>query len=125
MLTRKAFLAQLGSGGWALVLGGCGGGGSDAPAAAPPAPAPAPAPGSLSSCAATQITDNHGHTLVIPVADLTSTVAMTYSIAGSAGHGHQVTFSPAQLAALRAGGTVTVSSTNVLGHTHDVSGACT
>ena len=126
MLTRKAFLAQLGTGGWAVVLAGCGGGGGSYDAsAAPPPPAPAPAPGTLSSCSATQITDNHGHTLVIPVADLTSTVAKTYSIDGTAGHSHQVTFSPAQLASLRTGGAVTVTSSIALAHSHDVTGACT
>ena len=72
-----------------------------------------------------QITGNHGHVLNVPVADLTSTVAVTSAIRGSADHSHDVTLSPAQLAALRAGGTVTVSSTSTLGHSHDVSEACT
>jgi hypothetical protein len=126
MLTRKMFLAQLANGGWAVVLAGCGGGGSDYNAAPPPAPSPTPAPpGGVSSCSAVQITGNHGHALSIPVADLMSTVAMSYNIQGSADHNHQVTFSPAQLASLQTGASVTVSSTTTLSHSHDLSETCT
>ena len=120
MLTRKLFLAQLASGGWAAVLAGCGGG-SDAA----PAPSPAPSPGGVGSCSAVLITANHGHALSIPVADLTSAVAMSYNIQGSADHNHQVTFSPAQLASLRGGASVTVTSTTTLSHSHDLSETCT
>ena len=50
---------------------------------------------------------------------------MTYSIQGTADHSHNVTFSPAQLASLRSGATVTVTSSATLAHTHDVSEGCT
>lgn len=119
MVTRKAFLVQMVGGGWLLALGGCGGGGDGY--AANPAPA-APA---ARACGATGITDNHGHALQIPVADLNSATAMTYNIQGTAGHGHDVTLTAAQLAQLKAGQSVTVTSTMTFSHAHDVSGACT
>ena len=118
MVTRTQFLAQLASGGWAFALGGCGGGGGDYNAPSPPPPAPAV------TCNATLITGNHGHSLSIPIADLNSSVAMSYGIQGTADHSHQVSFSAAQLAQLRAGQTVTVTTSASAGHTHDLSEAC-
>ena len=121
MVTRTEFLAQLTSAGWILFLAGCGGGGDyAAPAPAPPPPGPGPAV----TCSATQISNNHGHSLSIPAADLDSAVAMSYNIQGAGDHSHQVTFSAAQLAQLKAGQTVTVASTTTAAHSHDVSGAC-
>lgn len=119
MVTRTEFLAQLAGGGWVLLMAGCGGGGSDSNAGVQ-APAPAPAAG----CSATLVTNNHGHTLSIPAADLNSTVAMSYSIQGTADHPHQITFSAAQLAQLKAGQAVTVTSSAAQGHTHDVTETC-
>jgi hypothetical protein len=116
MVTRKSFLVQLGSGTCLLVLGGCGGGGSSYSASNSPAAG--------GGCSASTITDNHGHALAIPAADLNSTVAMTYSIQGSADHSHDVTFSAAQLAQLKAGQMVTVGTTTTLAHAHTVTEAC-
>jgi len=116
-ITRKMFLVQLAGGAWALGGAGCGGGG-DAPAPAPPPP---PQGG---GCVAT-IAGNHGHVLAIPAADLNSAVAMTYDIAGSADHTHSVTFSAAQLAQLKAGSTVSVTTTTTLSHNHAISEQCT
>jgi hypothetical protein len=113
MLTRKAFLVQLAGGGWALS--GCGGGDSGG--------APAPAPSPQNTCSSTNITANHGHVLVIPRADLDSTTSRTYDIQGSSAHSHSVTFSATQLAQLKTGQPVTVTS-SLNGHTHDVSGPC-
>ena len=64
------------------------------------------------------IADNHGHRLVIPVEDLDSTSPKTYSIIGSADHDHQVTFTADDLADLKAGVSVNVTS-NDGGTTHD------
>jgi hypothetical protein len=121
MLTRKTFLVQMASGTWMLALGGCGGGGGDGDTSAPTGnPPPAG-----SGCSATAVSGNHGHTLAIPTADLSSAVAMTYNIQGAADHNHQVTFSAAQLAQLKAGQAVTVTSTVVFSHSHDVTETCT
>lgn len=118
MLTRKTFLMQLAGGTWMLALGGCGGGGSDYGGNTTPPPAGA-------GCSATAISGNHGHTLAIPTADLNSAVAMTYNIQGAADHNHQVTFSAAQLAQLKAGQAVMVTSTVAFSHSHDVTESCT
>jgi hypothetical protein len=43
------------------------------------------------------------HSLFLPASDLDSPVAKTYDIGGQARHNHTVTFTPAQLQALKAG----------------------
>lgn len=116
-ISRKAFLIQAASGGWLLATAGCGGGGGDS--GNPPAPAP---PAGI-ACAAT-ISDNHGHVLTIAAADLDSTSDKTYDIQGTAGHTHSVTFSAAQLAQLKAGTTVTVTTTMTLNHDHRIGEHC-
>ena len=121
VITRKTFLVQLGGGTWALALGGCGGGGGGYTAAAAPPPAPAPV---VTGCSATTISANHGHALAIPVADLLSAVAITYNLQGTAVHTHEVTFTPAQLAQLRAGTAVTVTTSITLAHSHDLTETC-
>ncbi len=118
-ISRKMFLVQLVGSGWVLGGAGCGGGGGyDAPS---PAPAPPPAGG---GCAAT-IAGNHGHTLAISAADLNSAVDITYDIHGSADHTHSVTFTAAQLAQLKAGNTVVVTSSTTFAHDHSISDRCT
>jgi hypothetical protein len=116
-VTRKVFLLQLAAGGW--VLAGCGGGGGygGGDNGTPPAP---PAGG---GCGAT-ISDNHGHALAIAAADLDSTSDKTYDIRGAADHTHSVTFSAAQLAQLKAGNTVTVTSSPAFGHDHRIEERC-
>lgn len=73
--------------------------------------------------AGTEIAGNHGHELVIPAADLDSTTDKTYSIMGTAGHDHMVTFTVAQLGMLKAKTPVTVTSTSSV-HTHAVTASC-
>jgi hypothetical protein len=74
---------------------------------------------------ASAITANHGHALMVPVADFTSPqIDHTYSIQGSAGHDHTITLTGAQLADVLAGNTVTVTSTETLAHTHGVTVIC-
>ena len=92
------------------------------PAATPPAATPPPPP-AVTSCGA-QFDFNHGHVLVIQKADLDSPTAMSYDITGNADHGHSVTFSPAQLASLKAGASVTVTSTTSFFHQHVLTVSC-
>ena len=113
-ISRKTFLIQVAGGGWLLATAGCGGGGGDANPPAPPAG---------SGCGAT-ISDNHGHVLAIATADLDSTADKSYDIQGSAGHTHGVTFTAAQLAQLKAGTTVSVTSSMAEGHDHRISEHC-
>lgn len=118
-ITRKQFLGQLAGGTVVVLLEGCGGGGDDygmAPAPSPPPPA--------ASCAAAGITANHGHALSFQKTDLDSMTDKTYSIAGSAGHVHTITLTTTQLAQLKAGSMVTVTSTVTDAHSHDVTVSC-
>lgn len=122
MVNRKTFMLQLVSGSWVLCTSGCGGGGGGDYGGGGGGTTTTPA---ATGCSATTISGNHGHTLSIPLADLSSTVAMTYSIQGTSDHAHQVTFSATQLAQLKAGTPVTVTSTTVNSHSHDVTESCT
>ncbi len=124
-ITRKAFIGAAAGSTLVLLLQACGGGDDDNPAA--PAPAPTPGPGPApAQCGSTgaAIAGNHGHALTIPAADLDSATNMTYSILGTANHPHSVTFTPAQLQALKAGQGVTVQSTTNSLHDHAVTATC-
>jgi hypothetical protein len=111
-VSRKRFLGALGSGTVLLWLQACGGGGDD--------------DNDITSCGASgaSIAGNHGHTLTIDEADLTSATAKTYSIMGTATHDHTVTFTPSQLAQLQSGQSVTVESSTGASHTHTVTAHC-
>jgi hypothetical protein len=118
-LTRKAFCQSLASGTVTLWLQGCGGGGYGGGGST--------AAGSSCGAAGSDITANHGHSLTILKADLDSTVDRTYTLTpGTGGHTHDVTFTPAQLAQMKAGGSVTMTSTLADGgiyggvHSHSV-----
>jgi hypothetical protein len=78
----------------------------------------------LVTCQAPVISANHGHTLSVPSADITAGVEKTYSIKGQSSHDHLLTITAAQFAALGAGGSITVTSSNVGGHTHSVRVTC-
>jgi hypothetical protein len=116
-ISRKRFIETMASGSAVLLFTSCGGGGSTG------TPAPAPAPNGT-SCSPAAISENHGHVLVIAKSDLNSTSTMTYDIHGTADHTHSVTFSAAQLAQLKAGMTVAVSSSVTLSHDHTVTVTC-
>ena len=71
------------------------------------------------------ITQNHGHKITIPIEDLDSTTAKTYSIFGTSDHDHQVTFEPSELADLKAGVSVKKTSTDGgTSHDHEVTVLC-
>jgi hypothetical protein len=78
----------------------------------------------VSSCRPPAIAENHGHALVVPVADVNAGVAKTYSIRGTSGHDHAVAISAAQFRALGTGASITVRSTTVAGHSHAVTVTC-
>ncbi|MFI4928661.1 MAG: hypothetical protein ACHP83_00350 [Burkholderiales bacterium] len=120
-ITRKRLLESTAAGTVVLLVQACGGGGTSGYGN------PMPASGCGSSGA--EISSNHGHVLTVPTADLSSTAAKTYSIMGAATHDHTVTLSPAQLAQLKAGQSVTVTSTvtnapSFGSHSHDVTINC-
>jgi hypothetical protein len=91
------------------------------PAPTPPPPPPPPPP---AVCGATAISANHGHALIIPTADLDSTVSITYNIAGTADHNHTIVLTPAQLAQIKARMAVAVVSSVNVAHFHDVTVNC-
>jgi hypothetical protein len=134
-ITRKRFLRCAAGGTVTVLIQACGGGGSDAFLAlfggstnggnTNDNPEPVSACGSSGSA----ITGNHGHLLTVPAADLTSTIALTYSIMGSATHDHSLTLSPDDLAQLNSGGSVTVVSSvtdapTFGSHSHGVTVTC-
>lgn len=114
-VTRKRSLGVALGSGAGLWLAGCGGGGYSGGNGGTPS----------SSCGAT-IATNHGHALTITVADLESTVDKVYDMAGAADHAHSVTITRAQLAALKAGTSVSITSSAAAsdGHTHTISASC-
>lgn len=118
-ISRKRFVEAMASGSAVLLFTSCGGG-SDYNGGTP---APAPAPGGT-SCSPAVISDNHNHALVIAKSDLNSTTAMTYDIHGTADHTHSVTFSATQLAQLKSGLTVSMSSSVTLSHDHTITVTC-
>jgi hypothetical protein len=84
--------------------------------------------GSAVSCANngahdTNITLNHGHSLMVPAADFSAVGDKVYDIMGGSLHSHSITLTAAQRATILGGGSVTVTST-LTGHTHDVTVAC-
>ena len=131
-MTRKRFLGSVTGGTVVLLFQACGGGGDGSGSVATGGTGggygnPTPSTGCGSS--GTQISGNHGHTLTVPTVDLDSTTAKVYSIMGTAMHDHMVTLTPAQLAQLKAGGSVTVTSTvtnapAIGSHSHDVTVSC-
>lgn len=70
------------------------------------------------------ITDNHGHSLVVPPADVLAGTTKAYNIQGTSTHPHTITIQAAQFAILAQNGSFTVTSTNEDGHTHDVTVTC-
>ncbi len=67
---------------------------------------------------------NHGHVLLVLRTDLNSTTAVSYDITGTSNHSHTVTLSVDQLATLKTGAAVTVSSTVAFGHQHVITVSC-
>ena len=117
-ISRKKFLGAT-AGSTVLLLFGCGGGGSDDGGGNNGG-------GNAQSCGAnaTAIVGNHGHVLTIATADLDSATSKTYDITGTASHPHSVTFTPAQLQSLKAGQSVTVTSSTDASHDHTVTASC-
>jgi hypothetical protein len=70
------------------------------------------------------ISQNHGHKVTIPVADLSSTSPKTYSIKGTSPHNHDITLEAQDFADLKAGLSIMKSSTDADTHNHTVSILC-
>jgi hypothetical protein len=70
------------------------------------------------------ISANHGHVLTVSQADVAAGTLKMYSIQGTATHDHTVTVSPGSFSMLKAGQTVSLTSTSGGGHTHGVTIVC-
>jgi len=100
-----------GTSGTAGTTGAGGGGGTGAAACADPLPE-------------TQSASDHTHTLTIAASTLSSTTAQTFDTGVAAGHMHMVTLEPVALITLRNGGTVMITSTTAVGHSHVFTISC-
>jgi hypothetical protein len=69
------------------------------------------------------ISNNHGHSLVVPFTHVAYGSERTYSIQGTSSHRHFITVTPAMFAQLRANQPITVESGGV-SHTHMVTISC-
>lgn len=101
-----------------------GGGGSDTGGGGTDTGGGATDTGSGQACHDSNITNNHGHSLTVPRADVTAAAEKTYSIKGTAGHDHKITLSATDFGTLGNNKTVTKTSTSGGGHTHDVTVSC-
>lgn len=70
------------------------------------------------------IATNHGHALVVPLADVMAGAEATYDIQGTADHAHSVTLGADHFAMLQQGLQVTVASSLGGAHDHQVTIAC-
>jgi hypothetical protein len=74
-----------------------------------------------------EIGPNHGHTLTVPLADVTAGQTKSYMLTTGNGHTHMVEVTAERFGTLKASGTVTglVSVADSTGHTHTVALTCT
>ena len=120
-----------------LLIPGCGGGGSanmnlagsaaalGATPSGTPMDPPTTAPTTTPSVGCGSTFDfNHGHVLTVLRSDLDSTTVVSYDIQGTADHTHTVTLTLAQLATLKSGASVTVTSTTTDYHQHVITVSC-
>lgn len=115
-LTRRELLATAATAA-ATVISACGGD-DDAPAIdAPPA-------NCLANGTRTVISNNHGHALTVPAADIAAGNQHSYDITGSADHSHSVSISADQMTTLAGNGPVQVTSSVGGGHTHMIDIFC-
>ncbi len=73
---------------------------------------------------ASAISGNHGHALSVPQADVDAGKVKRYSINGTASHAHTVVITPALFTKLKTTGTINVTSSLALAHTHVVTVTC-
>ena len=86
-------------------------------------PTPGPSANCLANGTSSSIGGNHGHTLSVSAADITTGIERTYDIQGSSAHNHQVTVTATHFATLANNSSVAVTSTSA-GHTHSVTISC-
>ena len=114
-MTLRSCLACLGFvGACSFAFAGCGDDGGSSPADAPATTCTTPA---------TQISDNHQHTITVTLADVNAMANKTYDITGGADHSHTVMVTAAQFGQIKNGQTLNITSTSS-GHSHTVTIMC-
>ena len=116
-MNRREFLGEALAGplaGLAVLAVACDGGGA--------APLDA-APSCLQHGTRVTIASNHGHSLIISIADIQAGADKTYELAGT-DHTHMVTVTARSFGLLASDQTVPVRSTTDAGHSHAISIAC-
>ncbi|HEY5938574.1 MAG TPA: hypothetical protein VIU61_28175 [Kofleriaceae bacterium] len=105
----------------------------DAPGAADAAPIDSPsgttdggidAPPMACSAPKTTIGGNHGHSFVVPPADVAAGVEKSYNIKGGSAHPHTVVVTAAMFADLKMNKVVTANSSEDADHIHTVTVSC-
>ena len=122
-MTRKEFLKSMltfAGGVWVTkTLAGCTSENTN-----PAQPDASPVGNCLANGTNVAIGGNHGHSLTVSKADVAAGIQKSYDISGMAGHGHTVTLSAQHFATLAQNNSVSVVSTNNLGHDHTIAVAC-
>src|SRR5678810_22211 len=118
-MTRKEFLrtlvgAGVGAAGVAAIAG-CGDDGGGMAADAPPPTCASPA---------AVIGSNHGHVMMVSMADVTAGAAKTYNIMGTALHDHTVMVTAAQFQMIKGGASLNIQSSSDGTHSHTVTVMC-
>ena len=109
-MTRRELFASLGG----LVLAACGG-----DHVTPDAAASCNQRGTIA-----QITQNHGHVLMVTMDDVLAGVDKTYDIMGTSLHTHSVTITAEQFAMLQTNRSITAMTTVTSSHSHGVEVLC-
>lgn len=122
-MTRKQFLQQaLGIGAAAFgltVLSACGGSSSS-----PDASNGSGMPNCNQNGTNVTIGANHGHVMMVTMADITAAADKTYNIMGTATHNHTVMLTAAQFGMLAANQAIMTTSSTDAGHSHPIMVAC-
>jgi hypothetical protein len=73
-----------------------------------------------------QAAADHTHTVTVPASTLNSTTAQSFETSSVLGHMHMITLEPAQLTAIKGGGSAMVTSTSAgsPAHTHVFTVSC-
>jgi DNA mismatch repair ATPase MutL len=67
---------------------------------------------------------NHGHSMIVPAADVQAGVQKVYAIQGASGHNHTVTLTASDFSQLQVGNVVMKTSSFLAAHDHEVLVSC-
>jgi hypothetical protein len=114
-MTRRELVASLAGGALLVACGGDDGVSSDAGVSCTENGA---------NARGADISQNHGHVLVISMADIAAGVERTYDIMGTSLHTHSVTITAEQFAMLQTNRSITATSSVTSAHSHVIEVLC-